>query len=252
MSACVLVSSCVCVRVSKCFHHRSWGALKRPEKEADERRKRREDVRRRSKNGESGGGKEGRLGDATDVHVTARDFGKRRRRKDPNVFVVRTPGKKTATKPFRTADVTTNSALDDTTTTTTTRGGAARFTAGGGFSRTRIEASSTPSIDSPEIEGTSAVVGVVVVFVAEVVLVLQSALDAWADDLVGRGDEEVKEEKVAGTTPTKTTLKWKKTVLVPSRAMPTMSTSSAVAEMSYELSDSRVRLTDVCRRGGEF
>ena len=28
-------------------------------------------------------------------------------------------------------------------------------------------------------------------------------MDAWADALVGRGDEEVKEEKVAGTTPTK-------------------------------------------------
>ena len=110
------------------------------------------------------------LGDATRCTRHGEGFWKRRRRKDPRRCCCENAGKKkTATKPFRTADVTTNSALDDTTTTTTTRGGAARFTAVEIF-EDEDRGVSTPSIDSPEIEGTSAVVGVVVVFVAEVVL----------------------------------------------------------------------------------
>ena len=141
------------------------------------------------------------LGDATNVHVTARDFpqGKEEGEKTHNI-VVRTPGKKkTATKPFRTADVTTNSALDDTTTTTT-RGGAARFTAVEIF-EDEDRGVSTPSIDSPELKApppSSASSSF-----SSPKSSSKSALDAWADALVGRGDEEVKEEKVAGTTPTK-------------------------------------------------
>ena len=137
------------------------------------------------------------LGDATNVHVTARDFGKEEGEKTHDVVVVRTPGKKkTATKPFRTADVTTNSALDDTTTTTT-RGGAARFTAVEIFE----DEDRGPSIDSPELKApppSSASSSF-----SSPKSSSKSALDAWADALVGRGDEEVKEEKVAGTTPTK-------------------------------------------------
>lgn len=164
------------------------------------------------------------LGDATNVHVTARDFGKEEGEKTHDVVVVRTPGKKkTATKPFRTADVTTNSALDDTTTTTT-RGGAARFTAVEIF-EDEDRGVSTPSIDSPELKApppSSASSSF-----SSPKSSSKSALDAWADALVGRGDEEVKEEKVAGTTPTKNDFEVEDNVDV-----------AASPRVSYELSDS--------------
>merc|ERR1712100_796191 len=56
---------------------------------------------------------------------------------------------------------------------------------------------STPSIDSPELKAPPPS------SFSSPKSSSKSALDAWADALVGRGDEEVKEEKVAGTTPTK-------------------------------------------------
>ena len=167
------------------------------------------------------GGKEGKtfggapkarvaLGDATNVNVVkARDFPQNAKEEGEKTHnnVVRTPGKKkTATKPFRTADVTTNAALnadDDAGTRTTTRG-AARFTAVDIFEdedRGEEDIATTPSIDSPELKApppSSASSSF-----SSPKSSSKSALDAWADALVGRGDEEVKEEKVAGTTPTK-------------------------------------------------
>ena len=192
LSACVLVSLCARARV-EVFSSSIMGALKRLKKK----------LTRGGKGGKTfDGAPKARvaLGDATNVHVTARDFGKEEGEKTHDVVVVRTPGKKkTATKPFRTADVTTNSALDDTTTTTT-RGGAARFTAVEIF-EDEDRGVSTPSIDSPELKApppSSASSSF-----SSPKSSSKSALDAWADALVGRGDEEVKEEKVAGTTPTK-------------------------------------------------
>ena len=188
----VLVSLCARARV-EVFSSSIMGALKRLKKK----------LTRGGKGGKTfDGAPKARvaLGDATNVHVTARDFGKEEGEKTHDVVVVRTPGKKkTATKPFRTADVTTNSALDDTTTTTT-RGGAARFTAVEIF-EDEDRGVSTPSIDSPELKApppSSASSSF-----SSPKSSSKSALDAWADALVGRGDEEVKEEKVAGTTPTK-------------------------------------------------
>ena len=192
---CVCSRLVVCVRV-EVFSSSIMGALKRLKKK----------LTRGGKGGKTfGGAPKARvaLGDATNVHVTARDFSQNAKEeegeKTHDVVVVRTPGKKkTATKPFRTADVTTNSALDDTTTTT--RGGAARFTAVEIF-EDEDRGVSTPSIDSPELKApppSSASSSF-----SSPKSSSKSALDAWADALVGRGDEEVKEEKVAGTTPTK-------------------------------------------------
>ena len=170
------------------------------------------------------------LGDATNVHVTTRDFGKEGE-KTHDVVVVRTPGKKkTATKPFRTADVTTNSALDDTTTT---RGGAARFTAVEIFE----DEDRGPSIDSPELKApppSSASSSF-----SSPKSSSKSALDAWADDLVGRGDEEVKEEKVAGTTPTKNDFEVEEDRLgVYSSDANNVDVVAESPIVSYELSDS--------------
>ena len=176
------------------------------------------------------------LGDATNVHVTARDFPQREKTHD--LGVVRTPGKKkTATKPFRTADVTTNSALDDTTTTTTTtRGGAARFTAVEIF-EDEDRGVSTPSIDSPELKApppSSASASF-----SSPKSSSKSALDAWADALVGRGDEEVKEEKVAGTTPTKNDFEVEEDRLgVYSSDANNVDVVAESPILSYELSDS--------------
>ena len=180
------------------------------------------------------GGKEGKtfggapkarvaLGDATNVNVVkARDFPQNAKEEGEKTHnnVVRTPGKKkTATKPFRTADVTTNAALnaDDDAGTTTTRG-AARFTAVDIFEdEDRGEdIATTPSIDSPELKAPPPSSS------------SKSALDAWADALVGRGDEEVKEEKVAGTTPTKNDFEVEDNVF----------DVAASPRVSYELSDS--------------
>ena len=188
------------------------------------------------------GGKEGKtfggapkarvaLGDATNVNVVkARDFPQNAKggEKTHN-NVVRTPGKKkTATKPFRTADVTTNAALnaDDDAGTTTTRG-AARFTAVDIFEdfedRGEDIIATTPSIDSPELKAPPP-------SSASSSSSSKSALDAWADALVGRGDEEVKEEKVArGTTPTKNDFEVEDNVFDVALMSP---------RVSYELSDS--------------
>ena len=167
------------------------------------------------------GGKEGKtfggapkarvaLGDATNVNVVkARDFPQNAKGEKTHNNVVRTPGKKkTATKPFRTADVTTNAALNaaDDAWTTTTRG-AARFTAVDIFEdEDRGEdIATTPSIDSPELKAPPpSSASSSFSSPKSSASSSKSALDAWADALVGRGDEEVKEEKVAGTTtPTK-------------------------------------------------
>ena len=181
------------------------------------------------------------LGDATNVHVTARDFpqGKEEGEKTHNI-VVRTPGKKkTATKPFRTADVTTNSALDDTTTTTTTRGGAARFTAVEIF-EDEDRGVSTPSIDSPELKAPPPSSSASSSFSSpKSSSSSKSALDAWADALVGRGDEEVKEEKVAGTTPTKNDFEVEEDRLgVYSSDANNVDVVAESPIVSYELSDS--------------
>ena len=179
------------------------------------------------------------LGDATNVNVVkARDFPQNAKGEGEKTRnnVVRTPGKKkTATKPFRTADVTTNSALDDTTTTTT-RGGAARFTAVEIF-EDEDRGVSTPSIDSPELKApppSSASSSF-----SSPKSSSKSALDAWADALVGRGDEEVKEEKVAGTTPTKNDFEVEEDRL--GAFSSDANNVNVVAEspiVSYELSDS--------------
>ena len=223
---CACSSRCVCVRATKCSSS-IMGALKRLKKK----------LTRGGKGGKTfGGAPKARvaLGDATNVHVTARDFPQREKTHD--VVVVRTPGKKkTATKPFRTADVTTNSALDDTTTTTT-RGGAARFTAVEIF-EDEDRGVSTPSIDSPELKApppSSASSSF-----SSPKSSSKSALDAWADALVGRGDEEVKEEKVAGTTPTKNDFEVEEDRLgVYSSDANNVDVVAESPILSYELSDS--------------
>jgi len=125
------------------------------------------------------------LGDATNVNV-ARHFPQSAEK------TVRTPGKKkTATKTFRTSDVTTNPLEAGT------RG--ARFTAVEIFEdEDRGEGIATSSIDSPELKAPPPSSASSVSSPKS----SKSALDAWADALVGHSDEEVKEEKLAGT-PTK-------------------------------------------------
>ena len=193
------------------------------------------------------GGKEGKtfggapkarvaLGDATNVNVVkARDFPQNAKGEKTHNNVVRTPGKKkTATKPFRTADVTTNAALNaaDDAGTTTTRG-AARFTAVDIFEdEDRGEdIATTPSIDSPELKAPPpSSASSSFSSPKKSSSSSKSALDAWADALVGRGDEEVKEEKVArGTKPTKNDFEVEDNVFDVALMSP---------RVSYELSDS--------------
>ena len=191
------------------------------------------------------GGKEGKtfggapkarvaLGDATNVNVVkARDFPQNAKGEKTHNNVVRTPGKKkTATKPFRTADVTTNAALNDADDAGTTTRGAARFTAVDIFEDEdggEDIIATTPSIDSPELKApppSSAASSFSSPKKSS--SSSKSALDAWADALVGRGDEEVKEEKVAGTTPTKNDFEVEDNVF----------DVAASPRVSYELSDS--------------
>ena len=211
--ACVLVSLCACAcRSVFIIDH---GRVEATEKEADERRK----------GGRRSTALKARVASATRrIHVTARIW--KRRRKDPRRCCCENAGEEedgdeTVSDGGRDDE----SALDDTTTTTTTRGGAARFTAVEIFEdedRGTLDA----SIDLPELRhfrrrrrrrrfrrrssSKSA---------------LTPGRMPWSVVAMKKPRKRKK-----GTTPTKTTLKWKKTVLVPSRAMPTCRRCRRVAD----------------------
>lgn len=159
MCARLVVCACACRSVFIIDH----GRVEATEKEADERRKRREDVRRHSK-GESGA----RRRDECTRH--GEGFWKRRRRKDPRRCCCENAGEEedgdeTVSDGGR-DDELCSGRYDDDDDDSRRR---SAFYRGGDF-RGRGSRRLDAFDRFARIEGTSAVVGVVVVFVAEVVL----------------------------------------------------------------------------------